>query len=135
MTDLMINLPTINSEWVETHFTELLTDATELFHSIDPKSLEFSVGCLGYAEAWKNLSRAKQEKFYLSAEMYDAEHDSKDHIESILKDHRIWDKVIVTKNEIDTYNEALREIIFQIADNYANAFARYMKLPTYEDNV
>ena len=132
MTDLMINLPTINSEWVEKHFSELLSDGTEFFYSVDPISMEFSVGCLGYAEEFKKLSDLEHEKFHLSDEVYDAEHDSKDHIESIFKDHRLWNKMIVTKNEIESYNDALREIIFQIADNYANAMARYMGLETYE---
>ena len=132
MTDLIINLPTINSDWIETHFSELLSDATEFFYNVDPISMEFSVGCLGYAEAFKKLSDREHEKFHLSDEMYNAEHDSKDHIKSILKDHRLWNKMVVTKNEIETYNDALREIIFQIADNYAHAMARYMGLATYE---
>lgn len=133
MTDLMIHLPTINEDWVENHMSELLTDATDFFESVEPQSFEFSIGCLGYAQSFRNMNARKRERFFMSDQEYEAEKESEQHVKSIFESYKLWDTVVATKEDIDTYNEALKEIVFQIADNYARAWAKYMNLSTWED--
>ena len=133
--DLMITLPTLNEDWIEDNLGCLLTEATDFFDTVEPQSLEFSVGALGYAQAFQSMSWQKREKFFMSDHEINAEKDSRRHIESIFKSYGIWEKQVLTIEDIQTYNEAIKEIIFQIVDNYALAWAKFMNLSTYEDQV
>ena len=135
MTDLMIHLPTIDEDWIESHMGELLTDATDFFDTVEPQSLEFSIGALGFADAFRNMSWQKRERFFMSDYELQAEQDSQRHVENIFKSYGLWEKKVCTVEDIDTYNEALKEIIFQICDNIALAYAKYLQLSTYEDQV
>ena len=130
--DLMITLPYIDENWIEAKFGELLTEATDFFDTVEPQSLEFSIGALGYAQAFQSMSWQKRERFFLSEFELDAERDSRSHIENIFKSYGLWEKLICTVEDIQTYNEAIKEIIFQICDNIALAYARYLKLTTIE---
>lgn len=133
--DLFIELPTLNEEWIEDKFGELLTEATDFFDTVEPQSLEFSIGALGFADAFRNMSWQKRERFFMSDYELEAEENSRRHIENILKSSGIWEKKVCTVADIETYNEAIKEIIFQICDNIALAYAKYLKLSTYEDEA
>ena len=133
MTDLIIRLPLIDESWIEDHFSELLTDATDFFETVEPQSFEFSIGSLGYAQSFRNMSAKKREKFFFSDHELEAEQKSERDVRTIFKTYNLWGKQILTIDDIQTYNEALKEIIFQLADNYARAWARYMNLKTWED--
>ena len=135
MSDLMITLPTIDETWIESNFFELLSDGTDFFETVQPSSLEFSVGALGYADAYDNMSYQDRERFYLSEEESEVTRRCRKYVESYLKDWGLWGKSIITKQEIDNYNECIREIIFMIADQYALGFAKFLGLRTYEDEL
>ena len=130
MTDLMIHLPTINEDWVKEHMYRLLGESIEFMESIDPRSLEFSIGCLGFEDAWYEITTEMRDKFYFKYNKHvsEAEKVSEDHVKLIFMGHGLWDRTVVTKEDVDNYNEALKEIVFQIADNYARAWANELGL-------
>lgn len=130
MTDLMIHLPTINEEWVKQHTYQLLADGIEFLERSDPKSMELSIGCLGFENAWNEITIGMHDNFYRKYNRYvsEAEKVSIDHIKLIFIGHGLWDRTVVTKEDVDNFNEALKEIVFQIADNYARAWAKELGL-------
>ena len=133
MTELTITLPQLDANWIESHLTELLTDGTEFFHCLDPKSVELGVGSLGYAEKYNELSDQQRERFYLSNHEYEVTREIRRHIQNILKDYGLWGKKVQSLEQIEDYNQAVRDIVFMISDRYGIAWARYMGLVTYED--
>ena len=132
--DLMIRLPLIDESWIEEHLGELLTDATDYFDTVEPQSLEYSVGALGYARSFQSMSQQKREKFFMSDYDLQAEQDSRSHIKLIFKGCNLWEKQVLTIEDIQSYNSAIQEIIFKIVDTYAIAWARYLGISTYEDS-
>ena len=132
MTDLKIKLPTLNEEWIEENLGELLTDAIDFFESSEPQSFEYSIGALGFAQKLRTLSQQKREKFFLSDHELEAEEQSAKDVRTIFKTYNLWGKIICTIDDIQTYNQALEEIIFQIADNYARAWAKHMGVEAWE---
>ena len=130
MTDLMIHLPTINEDWVEQNIYQLLGESIEFLEMSDPKSMEFSIGCLGFKDAWNEITVEMHSNFYnkYNKHVSEAEKVSEDHVKLIFIGHGLWDRTVVTKEDVDNYNEALKEIVFQIADNYARAWANELGL-------
>ena len=130
MTDLIIHLPTINENWVEQHTYQLLADGIEFLERSDPKSMELSIGCLGFEDAWNEITIGMHDNFYrkYNRHVSEAEKVSEDHVKLIFIGHNLWDRTVVTKEDVDNFNEALKEIVFQIADNYARAWAKELGL-------
>lgn len=130
MSDLYINLPTINEEWVEKNLSELLSDGTDFLHNRYPQDMEFSIGVLGFAEAFENISDRDHENFYFRSNEHEieAEEQAEKHIKELFETYGLWDKRICTIEEVYKYNEALKEIIFYIADDYARGWAKYLGL-------
>lgn len=127
MSDLYINLPTINEKWVEKHLTELLTDGTNFLHDRYPQDMEYSIGVLGFAEAFENITDRQREDFYLRSDQeMEATKEAEKHIKELFKVYGLWDKKVCTIEQVYKYNEALKEIIFYIADDYARGWAKYL---------
>ena len=83
MTDLIIELPKINNEWIEENFSELLADGWEFFRSIEPKSLEFSIGSLGYAKAYESMTDWQHNNFHQTDFCDRSERESRDQVKNI----------------------------------------------------
>ena len=130
MTDLLIHLPTINEDWIKQHMYQLLGDGMDFMECTDPKSMELSIGCLGFEDAYHEITTEMRDKFYFKYNKHvsEAEKVSEDQVKLIFMGHGLWDRTVVTKEDVDNFNEALKEIVFQIADNYARAWAKELGL-------
>ena len=134
MSDLFINLPVLNEEWIDKHTTELMTDGTDILEMTRADCIAGSVGCTDFTEAFNNRTDSQMEHFYSGLNEYERVISDKvpDRIRDILKGYEIWEKSICTTSDIEKYNECIREIIFQIAEDYAHAWVKYLELE-YDD--
>lgn len=136
MTDLIINLPRIDEEWIEENLYVLITDGIELLHMTRPDCIALSIGCTEFGAVFNDLEDYSYNNFYegYPSEYEKAEKNSAQCARYLFEDHGIWDKEIVTKEDIDNYNEALVELVHQIAENFAHGWVQYLGLP-YDDGM
>ena len=131
MTDLMINLPEINEEWLEHNIDDLIHDGIELLHITKPDCIAASIGCTEFGEVFNDLEDHTYDNFYRGYpnEYSDAEKQSEECARYLFNDYKLWNKPVVTAADIENYNEVLKELVFQIAENFAHAWCKYLGLP------
>ena len=130
MSDLFIILPEINEDWVERHFSELLSDGSDVLHCRTSVNMEHNIGVDGFADAFDKITDEEIESFYLGMNKYEieAEFQSRDHVEAIFRTYSLWNKKVSTIHQLYDYNQAIKDIVIYISETYARAWAKHLGL-------
>lgn len=137
MTNLMISLPRIDEEWVEENISQLVYDGIEILHMTRPEDIALSIGCTEFGEVFNDLEDHTYNNFYegYPNEYEKAEEQSTECARYLFDEYGVWDRQVCTMEDITNYNTALKELIFQIAENFGHAWVQYLSLPYDEDNA
>lgn len=131
MSSLQIILPEINEEWMEENLYQLISEGIELLHLTRPDCIAMSIECTEFGEVFNDLVDETYTSFYecYPPEYQEFEKQSDQCARYLFSDYNLWNKQIVTKEDIDDYNEVLHELVFQISENAAIAWCKFLGLP------
>ena len=119
---LYISLPTVNEEWVEEHAVELWVGGVARFRAI-------AAGSWGdaFEKHFCGLRDERPARFDAVSDMCDAIAVSAvtDIANKHFADAGLWEHVVATSAEIETYNETIKSIFHSIAAEIADAWAAH----------
>ena len=138
ISDLMICLPvilpTINDDWIKQNIDQLLDDSIKHLKSFELKIIGSSLSCLDFEESFKNATD-KQLNNFCDKYADQVKEKSKELIKSIFIKWEVWDLKLSTEWDIDGYDLALKDIIYEIADIYAITWAEDQELARNEEGL
>ena len=131
MSELQIILPRIDEAWMEENLYQLISEGIELLHLTRPDCIAMSIECTEFGEVFNDLDDYSYNNYYegYPPEYQKAEKESDQCIRYLFQDYNLWNKDIVTKEDIDDYNEVLREAVFQISERFAIGWCEFLGLP------
>ena len=119
---LYISLPTVNEDWVDEHEVEFWVGGVSAFRSIQISSWGDA-----FEKHYEGLKTERPQRWSAVSDRCDAAAVGAvtDIANKHFKDAGLWEHVVATSAEIETYNETIKSIFHSIAAEIADAWAAH----------